>query len=68
MKKKNTILYLIIIGALLVGAILGIVVNLLMGNTLEEMFASKFALTIYISIAAFLVIFVALILYDWGRK
>ena len=68
MKKKSTLLYLIIIGILLTGAVLGIVVNLLMGNSLADMFASKFALTIYIAIGAFLVICGTLFLIEWGRK
>ena len=68
MKKKNLLLYVIIIIALIIGAALGILVNILNGVTLEEMFASKFALTIYIALGAFLVIFLSLLLYDWGRR
>ena len=68
MKKKSTLLYIILLGALLLGAVLGIVVNLLMGNSLADMFASKFALTVYIGIGAFMLIFLTLVLYEWGRK
>lgn len=68
MKKKNTLLYLVIIGALLLGAVLGIIINYMCGNTLADLFASKYAVTIYIAIGAILVVFVTLLLYDWGRK
>jgi hypothetical protein len=68
MKKKSTLLYIIIFGVLLLGAALGIIVNLLMGHTLADMFASKFALTVYIAIGGFAVIFAVLALIDWGRK
>lgn len=68
MKKKNTILYLVILGAVVVGGVLGIVVNLLMGVTLAQMFASTTALTIYIALGTFFVIFLSLLLLDWGKK
>ena len=68
MKKKSTILYLVILGIVLLGGMLGIIVNLLMGNSLADMFASKTALTIYIAIGAFLVVFASLAVIDWGRN
>lgn len=68
MKKKNTLLYLIIIGVLLLGGILGIVIALLTGHTLAEMFSSTMAKTIYIAIGAFLVVLCALLIMDWGKK
>ena len=68
MKKKSTLLYLVIIGILILGSVLGIVVNLLMGNSLAAMFGSKVALTIYIGIGAFFVVFVVLLIKDWGTK
>lgn len=68
MKKKSTLMYIIVVSILLLGAALGIIVNLIMGNSLADMFASKFALTIYIAIGAFLTIFVVLLLIEWGRK
>ena len=68
MKKKKTILYLVILGILLLGAVLGIVVNLIMGNSLAAMFSSKVALTIYIGIGAFLIITATLLIIEWGHK
>ena len=68
MKKKRTILYIVVISILLLGAALGIIVNLIMGNSLADMFASKVALTIYIGIGAFLIIAATLLLIEWGRK
>ena len=68
MKKKNTLLYIILAGALLLGGVLGIVINLMMGHSLADMFASKWALTIYIAGGAFLTVFGILLLMEWGRK
>ena len=68
MKKKNTLVYLIIIGVVLLGAILGIVIALINGYSLGEIFASTTAKTIYIAVGAFLVVLVSLLLWDWGRK
>lgn len=67
MKKKNLLLYIIIAGVVLTGAALGIIVNLLMGNSLADMFASKWALTIYIALGTFFIIALVLIMYEWGR-
>lgn len=68
MKKKNTILYLVVLGTILLGAILGIIIGSLMGYSLADMFASDTALTIYIALGAFFVVFLAIFIYDWGRR
>ena len=68
MKKKNTLLYLIIIGVVILGAILGIAIALLNGYTLAEIFATTTAKTIYIAVGTFLVILCTLLIIDWGRK
>ena len=68
MKKKNTLLYLIIIGVVLLGAVLGIAIALLNGYSMAEIFASTTAKTIYIAIGAFLVVLCTILIIDWGKK
>lgn len=68
MKKKNTLLYAIIIILILVGVGLAILINYLNGVDLVAMMTSKYALTIEIAIGVVLIVFVALIIKDWGRK
>ncbi len=68
MKKKNVLLYTIIIVLILIGTGLAILINYLNGVDLVAMMTSKYALTIEIAIGVVLVVFVALLLREWGRK
>lgn len=68
MKKKSTLLYIIIAGALLLGAGLGILIYVLTGHTIVELFSNKWAFTIYIAIGTFITICGVLLLLEWGRK
>ena len=68
MKKKNTLLYVIIIILILIGIGLAILINYLNGVDLIAMMTSTYALTIEIAIGFILVVLVALIIMSWGRK
>ena len=67
MKKRNLILYLIIIALVLIGAGLAILINYLNGIDLATMLTSKEAITIEVAIGVFLTIVVALLIFEWGR-
>lgn len=68
MKKKNALLYTIIIVLILIGVGLAILINYLNGVDLVAMMTSKYALTIEIAIGLVLVVFIALLLREWSRK
>lgn len=68
MKKKNTLLYAIIIILILVGIGLAILINYLNGVDLVAMMTSKYALTIEIAIGVVLVVLISLLLMEWGKK
>ena len=68
MKKKNRIFYIVVVSILLLGGATGLLVNHLMGHTVAELLGSVEALTVYIGIGVFLVVFTVLFLLDWGTK
>lgn len=68
MKKKNALLYAIIIVLILVGIGLAILINYLNGVDLVAMMTSKYALTIEIAIGVVLVVLISLLLMEWGKK
>ena len=68
MKKKNTLLYAILIVLILIGVGLAILINYLNGVDLIAMMTSKYALTIEIAIGVVLIVLASLLIMEWGRK